>query len=587
MLPTNPLVRAMLTDAYQITMAYGYWKNGMQDDPAVFEYFFRKNPFGGEFAVFGGLEQAIRYLSSYKFTKRDIRYLREGLVLTAEERQTHFNELLQANVIQRAGNGYRIFRVNLMTGEDYWDEVFWPTEDQVVPGLLEGCDPEFDNWLLNVDCSKVKLYAMPEGTLAFPNEPPMRLVGPLGITQLIESALLNLNNYPSLDMTNAARYSLASPNTRKLEMGLRRAQGPDGAISGSLYAYMGGYNATSNVLAGQLSSIPIQGTHAHSFVEAFTGLDDLKTTMLCNTAGVEHNLVERVLFYRQELGYERTNQGELAAFIAYAQAFPKKFLALVDTYNTLLSGVPNFICVALALYEFGYKSVGIRIDSGDLAYLSKESRTMINEVGSRYAIPHFLGSEQNIVASNDINEPILRSLEQQGHEINTFGIGTNAVTCSPQAAFGGVYKLMMVRHKLRMKISGDRGKMTWPGEKETYRLYGQDGYPIIDLNIPVGDSSPQVGQRILCCHPYQEEQRVYVTPAKVVLLHHCYWEGRPCYGMPNPQEVKQYVQYQMAHFRPDHLRSTNPTPYKVAVSERLYAITRELWADEVSIQELA
>jgi nicotinate phosphoribosyltransferase len=248
--------------------------------------------------------------------------------------------------------------------------------------------------------------------VVFPKVPLIRVEGPLAVTQLLETTLLNLINYPSLVATNAARMRLAAgPGKRLLEFGLRRAQGPDGGVSASKYAYIGGFDGTSNVLAGKLSGMAVTGTHAHSFVMSYTSLADLhSTTIVSNAAGqVGENVefVQRVLEKRTTLGY-RTNDGELAAFIAYAQAFPAGLLALVDTYDILSSGVPNFLCVGWVLWELGYKPLGLRIDSGDLAYFSKEIRSVFKEFDRKYA-KHEVFGKCNIVASNDINEKVLLS----------------------------------------------------------------------------------------------------------------------------------------------------------------------------------
>jgi nicotinate phosphoribosyltransferase len=286
------------------------------DAASVFDLFFRTNPFKGEFTVFAGLEEALKLLSTFRFSASDIAYLRTAMPSA--------------------------------------EEGFWP-------------------WLAALDCSAVRLYAVAEGTVVFPREPLLRVEGPLAVCQLLETTLLNLCNFASLVTTNAARMRLAAGvDATVLEFGLRRAQGPDGAMSASRYAFMGGCDATSNVAAGKAFGVPIRGTHAHSMVCAYTSLEDLSTRMLG-----DKDIVALALKYREELGFHIASKGEMAAFIAFAQAFPKNLLCLVDTYDTLNSGVPNYICVALALLECGYEPRGIRLDSGDLAYLSKEARKLM------------------------------------------------------------------------------------------------------------------------------------------------------------------------------------------------------------------
>ena len=224
------------------------------------------------------------------------------------------------------------------------------------------CDPEFFSWILTLDCSQIKVYTMKEGSIIFPREPLIRIEGPLVIGQLLETTLLNLTNFPSLIATCAARMRLAAGYNKKLlEFGLRRAQGPDGGLSASKYAYIGGFDGTSNVLAGKLFGLDVAGTHAHAYVMAHIDIESLHTRKLLNIkTNQEIDFVEIVLAKRHYFDFKVPNIGELAAFIEYAQCFPSSFLALVDTYDTLQSGIPNFICVALSLVELGYSPRGIR-----------------------------------------------------------------------------------------------------------------------------------------------------------------------------------------------------------------------------------
>jgi nicotinate phosphoribosyltransferase len=236
----------------------------------------------------------------------------------------------------------------------------------IVRKILPTCDEGYFDWLREVDCSKIKLYAQKEGSVCFPKVPLIRVEGPVGVAQLLETTLLCLVNYASLVATNAARHRLAAGKDKTiLEFGLRRAQGPDGGISASRYTFMGGCDGTSNVLAGGLFNIPVKGTHAHSFVASFTH-DEVLTEphIKHNVTGKQVDLVALVKQTRKELGFENTNTSELTAFTAYALSFPAGFLGLVDTYDTLKSGLLNFLCVALALHKCGYKALGIRLDSG-------------------------------------------------------------------------------------------------------------------------------------------------------------------------------------------------------------------------------
>ena len=526
MKPTDDLVNPLLTDFYQLTMAYAYWKSGRHQTPAVFDLFFRKNPFGGEFVVFAGLEEVLRYLSDFRFTDEQIAYLMK---------------------------------------------------------VMPGCEGGFYDWLRRVDCSQITVHAVAEGTIVFPRVPLIIVEGPLAVAQLLETTLLTLVNYPSLVATNAARFRIAAGRGKKLlEFGLRRAQGPDGGVSASRYCYLGGFDATSNVQAGRLFNIPVAGTQAHAFVSSFISLDDLKDTTIFDPEGRRREFVDSVLEFRHALKYRETNEGELASFIAYAQAFPSGFLALVDTYDTLKSGVPNFLAVALALSGLGYRPTGIRLDSGDLAFLSVEARRMFRQVSQRYGVD-FDGL--TIAASNDINEATLLSLSQQGHEIDVFGIGTHLVTCQAQPALGCVYKLVEIDGRPRIKLSQDRDKMTIPGRKEAYRLFGIAGQPVVDLLIQKGEEQPQPGRRVLCRHPFDEAKRAYVTPTRVLPLHKRVWDGRPV-AVPSLAQSRQYVLDQLASMRQDHLRSLNPSPYKVSVSEKLYGFVHGLWMSEAPISEI-
>jgi nicotinate phosphoribosyltransferase len=517
----------MLTDFYQITMAYAYWKAGVHEEDAVFDLFFRKNPFRGEFAIYAGLEEKLRLFENFHFSNDHIAYLKEQ---------------------------------------------------------MSQCKSGFFDWLKGVDCSKIKIYAFKEGTISFPREPLMRVQGPIAVCQLLETSLLTLTNYPSLMTTNAAKYRLAVGFDKGLiEFGLRRAQGPDGGLSASRYSYMGGFDGTSNVLAGYLFDVPIRGTHAHSFVQSFKGLEDLKERSLMGADGKDYDFVKLVLEVRSELGFHYTNEGELTSFIVYAQAFPRGFLALVDTYDTLKSGVPNFICVALGLLKLGYKPIGIRLDSGDLSYLSRNTRKMLTEIGAR-TDPNLL--QCRILASNEINRNILTSLKQQGHEIDTFGIGTHLVTCDDQPAMGCVYKLVEAKGIPRIKLSQELSKMTIPGKKEAYRLFGEDGYSLLDLMIRVGDQPPKPVKRVLCHHPFDPIKRVYVAPVKVIPLHQCVWDGKRVSPEVSLNQSREYVLSQLQSTREDHLRDINPTPYKVSVSEELYSYVYHLWAEESPVTEL-
>ena len=293
--------------------------------------------------------------------------------------------------------------------------------------------------------------------MVFPRIPLLRVEGPVLKAQLLETTLLTLVNFASLVATNAARFRAANskPNKTFLEFGLRRAQGPDGGLTASKYCYLGGFDGTSNVLAGKLFGIPVRGTHAHAYVNSYKDLDGLTETELLDQSTNERRpFAPLCAQYLDEIAgilniaVTETNKGELAAFISFAIAFPKNFLALVDTYDVLKSGLPNFLAVARALHDFGYKAIGLRLDSGDLAYLSIQVRKRFELVAEKMSLPDYF-AKFTIVASNDINEDTLISLEKQNHEIDTFGIGTHLVTCQKQPALGCVYKLVEVKSNER------------------------------------------------------------------------------------------------------------------------------------------
>ncbi|XP_042454922.1 nicotinate phosphoribosyltransferase 1-like [Zingiber officinale] len=539
--PTNPMVTPLLTDLYQFTMAYAYWKAGKHRDQAVFDLYFRKNPFGGEYTVFAGLEECIRLLANFKLEDYEIAFLRSAM----------------------------------------------PT-----------CEDGFFDYLKEIDCAEVEVYAISEGSVVFPKIPLMRIEGPVAVVQLLETPFLNLVNYSSLVTTNAARHRFVSGKSKTLlEFGLRRAQGPDGGISASRYCYMGGFDATSNVEAGRLFGIPLRGTHSHAFVSSYIGLDEIIDKSLVTHDGSRtcHDFVSLVRSWLSKIqlanslhgAFGETNQSELAAFTSYALAFPNSFLALVDTYNVMKSGLPNFCAVALALGDLGYKAIGIRLDSGDLAYLSIEARKLFCAIEMEFGLPGF--GKMNIAASNDLNEETIDALNKQGHEIDAFGIGTYLVTCYAQAALGCVFKLVEINNQPRIKLSEDVTKASIPCKKRCYRLYGREGYPLVDIMTRDDEQPPKVGERILCRHPFNESKRAYVVPQCVEELLKCYWPGNSVKPRAELLSLKQNRERCLLHLeqmRPDHMRRLNPTPYKVSVSANLYDFIHFLWLNEAPVGEL-
>ncbi|XP_017791419.1 PREDICTED: nicotinate phosphoribosyltransferase isoform X3 [Habropoda laboriosa] len=533
----NCVVQPLLTDLYQITMAYAYWKSGKMNDHAVFDLYFRKNPFQGEFTIFAGLEECIKFLEKFRYSSSDIKYLKSTLPSSVDQR--------------------------------------------------------FFEYLKDLTPKDVTIYAMEEGSVVFPRIPLLRVEGPLIMVQLLETTLLTLVNYASLMATNAARYRMvAGKHITLLEFGLRRAQGPDGGLSASKYSYIGGFDGTSNVLAGKLYNIPVSGTHAHAYITSFTGIDDLQEKTLAHKeTGEVYDLLQLAYKHRDAIAADvrtlvsEASNGELAALISYAIAFPQRFVALVDTYD-VKSGLLNFCAVALALNDLGYKAIGIRIDSGDLAYLSNAARDIFERIAIKYNIPWF--SKLTICASNDINEETILSLNEQSHKIDCFGIGTHLVTCQRQPALGCVYKMVEINGQPRIKLSQEVGKVTIPGKKDAFRLYGADGYALIDLLQRSTEEIPQVKQKVLCRHPFQESKRAYVIPSRVESLHKVYWKnGKLCQPLPALQEIRNRVQESLKTLRNDHKRNLNPTPYKVAVSDDLYNFIHDLWLQNAPIGELS
>nr|XP_053636874.1 nicotinate phosphoribosyltransferase-like [Cherax quadricarinatus] len=533
----NGVIQPLLTDMYQINMAYAYWKSGKHDDTAVFDLFFRKNPFHGEFTIFAGLEECLKFLESFRYSESDIQYLKET--------------------------------------------------------MPECVEPEFFDYLSSITTKDVKVYAIDEGKVVFPRVPLLVLDGPLIVIQLLETTMLTLVNYASLVATNAARYRMAAGRKIKLlEFGLRRAQGPDGGLTASKYAYVGGFDGTSNVLAGKLYGIPVKGTHAHSYVSSYSSLDELHTqTLNHKETGAVMNLKDVSLAWRSLLAdklnilQSESSDGELAAFISFAIAFPSGFIALIDTYDVLKSGILNFSAVALGLNDLGYRALGVRIDSGDLAYLSCVARSTFATIAKTFELDWF--EHLSIVASNDINEETIISLNEQGHKIDCFGIGTHLVTCQRQPALGCVFKLVEINGEAKIKLSQDVEKVTCPGKKAVYRLYGADGHALIDLMHRTSESAPKCGSRVLCRHPFQESKRAYVSPAKVEALFKLYWkDGKIQQDLPNLEEIRDRVTESLQTLRQDHKRNLNPTPYKVGVTDELYNFLHDLWLQNAPIGEL-
>lgn len=440
---------ALVADLYHLTMAYGFWKNGVQDQPAVFQLYYRRNPFSNQYAIATGLGLAIDYLQQFRFTVEDIHYL--GSL--------------------KGADGQPLFEISFL------------------------------NYLQRLEF-KCHVDAIPEGTAVFPNQPLVRIEGPLLQAQIVESALLNLINFSTLIATKAARVVQAAQGDQILEFGLRRAQGLDGALTASRAAYIGGCHATSNLLAGKYYRIPVRGTHAHSWVMSFGD--------------------------------------EQEAYRSFAKAMPNNCIFLVDTYDTI-NGIKNAIEVGKELRSMGHTLLGIRLDSGDLCELSKKARKMLDDAGF---------TETSIVASDCLDENSISSLKDKGATINVWGVGTELITGGTQAALGGVYKLAAIQGKngeweYRIKKSEDLYKMSNPGIHQVRRYFDQSGKPLADVLYDATQSEPnsevielQTGK--VSPLPYPAISQDLLVPI--------FKSGKLVYTVPDIHEVRERSLQQQALF---------------------------------------
>ncbi len=464
----------MMTDLYQLTMMYGYYKNDMLNNRAVFDMFYRQNSEVTSYAVAAGLEQLIDYIENLHFSEDDIAYLK-SLNLFDEG----FFELL------------RNFR---FTGD---------------------------------------MQAVPEGSIVFSYEPLVRINAPIFEAQLIETALLNIINHQTLIATKASRVAEAAQGDVVMEFGLRRAQGPDAGIYGARAAMIGGCTSTSNVLTGQMFDVPIAGTHAHSWVMSFPD--------------------------------------ELSAFRAYAKFFPTSCMLLVDTYNVLKSGIPNAITVFKELRATGHEPVGIRLDSGDLAYLSHEARRMLDEAGFPKA---------KICVSGDLDEYLIRDLKLQGACIDTWGVGTKLITSSDCPALGGVYKLAaeIVDGSTvnKIKLTENPAKVTNPGIKKLLRVYDKDGMALADL-IALEDDVFEAGKPLYLFDPNNTWKEMTVSDYTLREMQvPVFKDGKCVYNKPTLKEICEYARKEKATFWEQYRRLMNPHRYKVDLSERLWMLKQSM-----------
>ncbi|MDP1629135.1 MAG: nicotinate phosphoribosyltransferase [bacterium] len=466
------------TDLYELRMTAGYAAIGKSEQGANFQLFFRKIPDNGGFVVAAGLEQAIDYLQNLRFFGDDIDFLREKVGGFSEE------------MLRYLRRGFRF------------------------------------------DCD---IYAVPEGTLVFPNEPLIKVVGPIPASQYIESALLAILNHQSLIATKAARICLAAEGDPVVDFGLRRAHGLNAALWGARSCFIGGCVGTSNVKAAKKFGIPAVGTHAHSWVES------------C--------------------------EDEEEAFENFARLFPQNCILLVDTYNTI-EGVKKAVKVAKEyILPSGHKLLGIRLDSGDLAYLSKEARKILDEAGLR---------EAKIVASNEIDEWIIADLKKQGAKIDLWGVGTRMITSYSTPALGGVYKLTAVdigEEKMapRIKISSNYEKITNPGLQRIVRFFGAEGKMLGDLLICEDEEIPR-DKTVKAHHPlFPHIFKTYQPPYETrELLTPIFKKGKLVYQPPSLKEIQERTLESLDSLDESCKRFVNPHEYKVSLSEKLFALKLNL-----------
>lgn len=462
---------ALFTDFYELTMAQGYWKENMNQE-VVFDMFFRKNPFNGGFSVLAGNETLIDVLMDFRFKDEDIDYLRS---------QKIFEE------------GFLEFLKDFKFSGD--------------------------------------LYTMDEGTVIFPQEPLVRIHANLIEAQIIEGLLLNHINFQSLIATKTARIWLASKKAPIMEFGLRRAQGPDGAMCATRAAYIGGAAGTSNTLAGKLYGIPVMGTMAHSWI--------------------------------------MSHSSELEAFRSYAKIYPENSVFLIDTYDTLKSGIKNAIIAGGELVEKGY-NFGVRLDSGDISYLTREVRKELDRAGY---------SQAKISVSNELTEEIITTLVAGGAPIDSWGVGTHMVTGGNESSFTGVYKLA-ARHDKEtdsmipaMKFSDNPAKTTNPGIKNVYRLYDSNGMACADI-LALENEVLEEGKEYRYFHPMVDYRQFSFTAAKIQpLLKKRISNGeRVQERLPDSEQLKlsrKNMKSQLESFDASYKRILNPHIYKVSITEQL------------------
>lgn len=459
----------LLTDFYELTMANGYFENGMGDIISYFDMFFRNVPDGGGFAIMCGLEQLIEYMEDLHFDDEDIEFLRSKGIFS------------------------------------------------------EG----FLNYLRNFRFS-CDVWAVPEGTPIFPGEPIVTVRGPAIQAQFVETMVLICINHQSLIATKANRIVRAAAGRPVMEFGSRRAQGCDGAIYGARAAYIAGCCGTACTVSDRDDGIPALGTMAHSWIQMF--------------------------------------DSELEAFRAYAKCYPKGTTLLVDTYNVLKSGLPNAITVFKEMRERGEKPAGIRIDSGDITYLSKRARQMLDDEGF---------PDVKIVASNSLDEYIIRDILVQGAKIDSFGVGERMITSRSEPVFGGVYKLAAIEKNgeivPKIKLSENTSKITNPDFKEVWRLFDTStGKAIADVLTCRGELIDDTKPYEIFDPEYTYKRKTLEHFSAVRLMEQIFDEGRCVYERPSADDIREYCSAQLDTIWDEVKRFENPHKYYVDLSQQLW-----------------
>jgi nicotinate phosphoribosyltransferase len=470
----RPTYSPLLTDLYQLTMAYGYWQLNMHEQEAAFHILFRKNPFHGNYALHCGLASVVDFLNNWHFQSDDLAYL---ATLKSPDHTPLFPQAFL----------------------DYLGK------------LAFSCDVD----------------AIAEGTVVFPHAPLLRIQGPLLQCQLLETPLLNMINFQTLIATKASRVCRAACDDPVIEFGMRRAQGPDGALSASRAAYIGGCVGTSNTLAGKFYDIPVKGTHAHSWVTAFPD--------------------------------------EISAFQAYAEVMPHNGILLVDTYNTV-TGVKNAIKIGKQLKEQGTDLIALRLDSGDLAELSKEARKLLDEAGF---------TETGLLASNSLDEYVISDLKRQGATISSWGVGTHLATAYDQPALDGVYKLSALRNvqgewEYKLKISEQEVKISNPGRHQVRRYFSNNQFiadVIYDLTLGIADIPDTV-----LFDPSLPPIRLDDYDAFTDLLQPVFRHGKLVDTLPTIHETRDLAIAASQEFYQAH----GVKPYPVGLEKNLHALKMQL-----------